>query len=242
MTGRWRKPLWEWRHGDAVRILEASNQPATGLLRQNLQLNPLARLRHVGRSLRAHHRPAYVRDRRTRTQKPHVHVSDRERALGKDDLEAFADFALNLRATPPPPTDQVHRISVFGEQVGVGPCVVLIPCGCLRCLHLANRGFVLLLSRGRDGESRRHQPYYEPHSDAKLLHERTFRGIIFVQLTSPSRLGTRPTLSSEPQSFCAKTRAGLATNADLRSTYLIINSCIGFSPMISRTSVRFVIN
>src|SRR5215471_2310045 len=93
--------LGEWRYGDAVRALEASNQPAACLLRQNLQLKPLARFRHIRWSFRAHHRPAHVGDRHTRTQKLHVNVRDRERALRKDELKAFAEFALNLRASSP---------------------------------------------------------------------------------------------------------------------------------------------
>ena len=70
--------------------------------------------------------------------------------LAKTNSKVLAHLALNLRATPPPPAEYVHRISVFGEQVGVGPWVVLIPCGGLQDLHLANRGVVLLLSHGRD--------------------------------------------------------------------------------------------
>src|SRR5215471_8319063 len=194
MTGCRRKSLGQWRHGDAVRILEASNQPATGLLCQNLQLNPLARFRHVRWSLCTHHRPSYVGERHIRTQKPHVDVSDGERALGKDEFEAFADFALNLRATPPPPADYVHCIPVFGEQVGVGPCVVPIPCRGLQDLHLANRGFVLLLRHGSEGESHRQHPYYESDSEVQLLHD-------------------------EPPeaSLARKQWRGLAANADLRS-------------------------
>src|SRR5262252_817350 len=104
---------WRRRHSDAVRALEAGNQPAAGLLRQDLKLNSLARFRHVLWSLRARHRPSYVRNGHARPQKPHVNIGDRERALGKDGLEALAYFALDLRASSPPRPDHVHRIAVF---------------------------------------------------------------------------------------------------------------------------------
>src|SRR5689334_3807379 len=106
-----------------------------------------------------------MRYRHDGTQNSHVDVRDRERALRIDELEAFTHLALDLGATPPPPAKYVHHISVFGEEIRIGARVVLIPCGCLQGLNLANRGdVVLLLGGSRNGESQRHRTYHERNS------------------------------------------------------------------------------
>ena len=162
--------LGKWHLWDAVRILEAGNQPVARLLRQNLQFDPLTRLRDSLWGPGALHRPACVSNRHRRTQEPHVNFGDRERTPREDERESRSELAFDLRATSPPLADDVHDIAIFGEQLGISPSVMLIPrCG-LPCLHLTNRSFVFLLVRGREGECQHQGPDDETDSGVKLLH------------------------------------------------------------------------
>ena len=88
-----------------------------------------------------------MRHRDLRSQKSNIDSGNRKSALFENVDIGIGEFILDFSAALPPPANDVNAVTVFGEQIGVGLRVMLIPSFRLPCFQGANGGFVCRLIR-----------------------------------------------------------------------------------------------
>jgi hypothetical protein len=87
-----------------------------------------------------------VRDSGDGIEQADIDLSERQRAVAKP-RRMRPELALDLRATAPPPAQDVDDVAVGREQRRVGRGVMPVPRLRLLHLHLSNRGNIGVLRR-----------------------------------------------------------------------------------------------
>src|SRR5882757_1182956 len=207
-----RRPARKRPLGNPIGILETLDQPVARLLLQNLHLDTDTGLRHAWRSPGADHGPANLRDGDRRAEKAHRSIRDGELALMKHPRKRAAQLALDLRATLPPPAQDVDQISVIGKQTRVARRIVPIPSVRLFSLKPADSRFVIRLSSARDSPNTKDHQRQQCKSAQRPIHHGSPRvdqaalGPAYTLnlkcITSPSRtIYSFPSSRSLPASF-----------------------------------------